>query len=127
MAVTATFTSEESFVVLHALRIKGFSAVDALSDLCGFSQETVQSNLEQWQAVGHAKFREPRSLWQITPEGKTAHLDLIDADVGRPGFRAGIAAVYEPFLALNEELKHLCTDWQLVDGQINDHSNAANR
>ena len=121
----ANFESDESFVVLHALRIKGFSSVGALCELSGSSEPEAQSHLEAWQEAGNVKFREPRSLWQITPEGKVAHLDLLETDAGRDGFRSGIAAEYQSFLGINEELKHLCTNWQLMNGNINDHSNAA--
>jgi len=36
-----------------------------------------------------------------------------------------LAPHYAPFLELNDRFKQLCTDWQLKDGQPNDHADAA--
>ena len=70
----------------------------------------------------HAKYMEPRDMWMITPDGKAAHEPkLVDAASGLALDRLP----YERFLALNDDFKRLCTDWQVKDGQPNDHSDEA--
>jgi hypothetical protein len=49
----------------------------------------------------------------------------LEADAGRPGFRDGLAKAYPSFMALNEEFKVLCGDWQIRNGAPNDHQDAA--
>jgi hypothetical protein len=117
-------SSDPRFLVHHALRIKGFAKVEHLSDLSGLPAEPVTAHLEAMQADGHSMFREARGLWQLTPPGRDAHPELLEADAGRPGFRDGLAKSYPDFLKLNEDFKALCGDWQLKDGGVNDHSDA---
>jgi hypothetical protein len=117
--------SDPRFVVHHALKIKGFVKVDGLSELTGFEPDHVQVHLDALVTDGHAMFREARGLWQLTPDGRAAHEALLEADASRDGFRDGLQKHYPTFLELNEELKQLCNDWQLKDGETNDHSDAA--
>ena len=70
------------------------------------------------------QFRERRSLWQLTPEGRAAHPAELAADAaGAPLDR--IAPLYTAFLARNTTFKELCGDWQLRDGVPNDHTDTA--
>ena len=117
--------SDPRFVVHHALRIKGFVKVDGLVELTGHEPHTVQVHLDDMAADGHAMFREARGLWQLTPDGRAVHEELLEADASREGFRDGLRMPYPTFLELNEELKQLCNDWQLKDGEPNDHTDAA--
>jgi hypothetical protein len=117
--------SDPRFVVHHALKIKGFVKVEGLSELTGFEPHHVQEHLDALTTDGHAMFREARGLWQLTPDGRAAHEAVLEADASRPGFRDGLQKHYPTFLELNEELKQLCNDWQLKDGETNDHSDAA--
>ncbi len=117
--------SEPRFRVHHALRIKGFAKLDHLAPLAGVAEPDVESHLTSMLGEGMTLFREARGLWQLTPAGKDAHPALLEADAGRPGFRDGLATSYPEFLALNEEFKALCGDWQLREGAPNDHSDAA--
>ena len=117
------FSSDPQFRVHHALRIKGFAKVDHLSPLAGLPEDEVTSHLEFMKASGLTHFREVRALWQLTPAGREAHTSVLIIDIGRPGFREGIAKPYPDFLTLNEAFKALCGDWQLRDGAPNDHSN----
>jgi hypothetical protein len=119
------FASEPRFVVHHALRIKGFVKVGPLSELTCLPEPHVQENLEKMAADGESMFREARGLWQLTPAGRAAHEPLLEADAGRDGFRSGLHAQYGTFLTLNDELKQLCNDWQLRNGETNDHADAA--
>ena len=53
------------------------------------------------------------------------HGAALAEDVKQAGLQEGLRAEYEPFLELNDSFKVLCGDWQLRDGNPNDHSDAA--
>jgi hypothetical protein len=114
--------SDHRFLVLHALRIKGFAKSDVLSDLSGLHVDQVDEHLAALKGAEHVLFREARALWQLSPRGREHHGEQLAADVGQPGFRGALEEHYERFLKLNEEFKALCGDWQLRNGEHNDHS-----
>jgi hypothetical protein len=117
--------SHPRFRVHHALRIKGFVKVENIVELAGLPEEEVISYLEAMKEDGHTNFREARGLWQLTPDGREAYIIALEEDVSRPGFREGLAEKYHHFLELNETFKQLCADWQLRNGEPNDHSDKA--
>ena len=110
------------FRVLHALRIKGFAKVDVLSEVAVLHAAEVENHLSDLRAAELALYREQRALWQLSPKGREVHVVELEADVLRPGFRDALHGPYEPFLSLNDRFKQLCGDWQLRDGQPNDHA-----
>lgn len=115
--------SEPRFLTHHALRIKGFALVHAVAEVADQAVDTVEVHLAEMQRDGHANFRELKGLWQITPEGRTVHRDLLAADLeGVPLGR--LVGPYADFLTLNASFKQLCTDWQLREGAPNDHLDA---
>ena len=73
--------------------------------------------------AGHVKFREARSLWQLTPEGREAHLVHLDDDLCDAPTEP-LALHYSTFIEQNVEFKELCGVWQLRDGEPNDHGDA---
>ena len=99
--------------------------IENLVELSGLPAEEVLEHLHSMKENGHTQFREARGLWQLTPDGREAYLIALEEDVSRPGFREGLAEKYARFLELNEGFKALCADWQLRDGEPNDHSDAA--
>lgn len=113
--------SDPSFLTHHALRIKGFARVDTLAEMIELDATTVEGHLRAMATSEWAMFREARSLWQLTPQGRQAHVDALAADV-RDLDLGALAPHYSSFLRLNESFKELCGDWQLRDGQPNDHS-----
>jgi len=117
--------SPPRFRVHHALRIKGFGKVENVADLAGLTEEEAIEHLQAMQEEGHTTYREARGLWQLTPAGREAYLFALEEDVNRPGFREGLSEKYERFLEMNEVFKALCADWQLRNGETNDHSDAA--
>ena len=117
--------SHPRFRVHHALRIKGFVKVEHLAELAGLPEDEVLEHLQAMQAAGQTNYREARGLWQLTHDGREAHVVALEEDVSRPGFRDGLAEKYHRFLGLNEMFKALCSDWQLRNGEPNDHSDAA--
>ena len=114
--------SDLAFAVHHALRIKGAVTTDIVAAMSGADIEAVQPHLDALLASEQAKYMEARDMWMITPDGRTAH---------EPRLAAAVADLaldrlpYQRFLELNDEFKRLCTDWQLRDGQPNDHSDPA--
>jgi hypothetical protein len=117
-------SSDPLFRTHHALRIKGFAPVETVAEVAGTDAATARSHLEELRDRDHAQFREARSLWQLTPEGRNAHAAALKLDVD--GFDLSVLnAAYRRFLELNEQFKVLCGDWQLRDGATNDHSDQA--
>jgi hypothetical protein len=82
----------------------------------------VEAHLALFAESSHVQFRENRGLWQLTPDGRAAHTDLLAADLA--GIEAGavLGDHYAPFVEINSAFKELCSDWQLRDGAPNDHS-----
>jgi hypothetical protein len=111
-----------SFRVHHALRIKGFAKTDVLAELAGLPPEDVEGELVGLEHRGWAAFREARSLWQLTPDGRRAHAEALAKDLAAPELRQQLGESYPTFLALNERFKELCGSWQLKDGSPNDHN-----
>jgi hypothetical protein len=116
--------SSESFRTFHALRIKGFATTETLADMTVQPLAAVHGHLEALHGAEHVQFREARSLWQLTPGGREAHLELLSADIAPALPSPTLAEAYEQFLVYNSQFKELCGAWQLVDGQPNDHSDA---
>ena len=114
--------SSPRFLTLHALRIKGFAKIDVLAEMTALAEAEVDEHLAALAAGGHALYREPRQLWQLTPDGKAVHAEELAADMEACGGAAQLHAHYGDFLHLNDRFKHLCGDWQLRDGAPNDHS-----
>lgn len=111
-----------AFLTLHALRIKGMATVETITALAGLDAEVARRSLDALVDAGNATFMEPRSMWLLSAEGRETHgpamaemaagLDLTDLPYAR-------------FLSLNGDFKLLCTDWQLRDGEPNDHQDVA--
>ena len=119
--------SEPTFLVLHALRLKGFVAAPAVAELTGLDHGDAQARLEQLREAELAALREGRlSGWSLTPAGRARHAELIAAEVAAAACKAAVDAEYRNFLQVNELLLGVCTDWQLrtVGGTqvVNDHS-----
>lgn len=110
-----------SFHAFHALRIKGMVTATVVAAMCAAPEQAVTDRLNELVAEGNATFMEARQMWIISPDGRTAHQPVLAAAAQT----VNLAAIpYEPFLALNDEFKQLCTDWQLRDGEPNDHTDA---
>lgn len=117
----APFGSDPGFLTHHALRIKGFARTDMLVDMVALQTSLVHDVLSGMADRGLAMFREARELWQLTPEGRQAHAAALAEDVAKFDLPA-LRPHYHSFLEINDSFKTLCGDWQLRDGQPNDHS-----
>lgn len=82
--------------------------------------------LEKLGADGLARRRGGQvSGWMLTPEGRAAHVEEVAAELEASGGRDAIADAYGRFLRVNPDLLLVCTDWQLRNGAVNDHKDAA--
>lgn len=117
--------STPQFQTFHALRIKGFATVDTLVDMTGFDTGDVELGLTRLADNGYTQFRENRGLWQLTADGRAAHVEHLAADLEGFDVAAALGPHYEAFLVSNSQFKELCGDWQLRDGEPNDHTDAA--
>ncbi len=109
---------EAGFRALHGLRIRGMATADVLVAVSGLDEGAARAALDELVALERAKYLEPRGMWVITPAGREAHRSLLaevveSLDLG--------AVPYDRFLELNDDVKQLCTDWQVRDGEPNDH------
>ena len=121
--------SDPHLLVAHALHVKGFGTVEDLARLTGLAEPKVESQLIPMLEQGLAQFKEARGLWMPTAEGKQVAADLIARELKDAGVDEGMREAYPAFLALNEQFKEMCGDWQLFPGEgdqraPNDHSDA---
>jgi hypothetical protein len=99
--------SEPDFLVLHALRVKGFAELDA----------SHQAALAAAEGAGLVKHRTGRvSGWTLTAAGRDEHARLVKDDLERSAQRDVIADAYRRFLELNAGVLESCTEWQLNPG-----------
>lgn len=117
-----SYRSPADFVVLHALRIKGFATTETIAEIAELSPQTVNDHLCAAETGGLVRFREGRDLWQLTEDGRDEHGRLLKLDNESSGAGGALPAVYSGFLALNDEFKRICTDWQVRGDEVNDHS-----
>ncbi len=117
--------SDPFFRTFHAVRIKGFAKAETIAEVADLPLSVVAEHLDALAQREWAMFREARQLWQLTPVGREEHHIALAQDVGGRSLHAELAEPYATFLAINEQFKELCGDWQLRDGQPNDHSDEA--
>ncbi len=117
--------SDPAFRTLHALRIKGFATAHTVSEVADVPVEVCTGHLAELKERELANFVEARNLWRLTPAGKEHHLEVLVADIAATGADEALAVDYHPFMAINERFKELCGEWQLKDGQPNDHTDAS--
>lgn len=119
-------SSDPGFLVLHALRLKGFADTGVVASITRLDEGRVTKQLEAAQADQLVTRRDGRiSGWALTSEGRSRHAELITAELESAGVRSAIEAGYRRFLDFNGELLAVCTDWQLRDGALNDHTDDA--
>ncbi len=108
-------------VVLHTLRVRGFVTADGFVATLGEHPSTILGGLVDAGLVRHV---EARDMYGLLPIGKDRHAELLDSIAPRD-IAAALHPGYERFLGLNDRFKQLCTDWQVRDGQPNDHADDA--
>ena len=107
-------------LVLHVLRLKGFITTEGLHASLG----TVPTGiLDALVADGLTTFMEARSMYMLAPAGRERHAEIASGLIS-PDQKAALADPYHRFLVHNDELKELCSAWQMRGDQPNDHSDA---
>jgi hypothetical protein len=118
--------SDPGFLVLHALRLKGFAETAVVAALARLDEDGASAQLDRAAADGLATRRDGRiSGWALTAEGRARHAKLISDELDGAGAHAAVEDGYRRFLDVNNELLEVCTDWQLREGILNDHTDAA--
>jgi hypothetical protein len=122
--------SDPAFLVLHALRLKGFAEDEVIAATTGLEVDDVGKRLKELAADELVLRRDGRiSGWSLTPAGRVAHAQQVAAELAASGARDVVHAAYDRFLDINHDMLAVCTAWQLRDGAdgnqaINDHTDA---
>ena len=118
--------SEPAFLVLHALRLKGFAESDVVAATTGLDEDDVAKHLTALCDDQLAQRREGRvSGWSLTADGRARHAELCREELDESGQRDAVDRCYRRFLDVNADMLAVCTAWQLRDPQtINDHTDA---
>ncbi len=107
-------------LVLHVLRVRGFVTPDGFTESLG---EHPAGVLAELVGAGMVRHIEARDMYGLLPAGKDRHAELLDT-IAPPQVAAGLHEHYPRFLTLNDRFKQLCTDWQVRNGEPNDHTDA---
>ena len=119
-------SSDPGFLVLHALRLKGFADTPVVAALTRLDESAAAKHLDVASNEGQATRRDGRiSGWALTADGRARHAELIREELESSGTRSKVEDGYRRFLEFNNELLSVCTDWQLRNGALNDHADAA--
>lgn len=106
--------------VLQAVRLKGRVKTTDLAATLAADETAVAERVRQLSAAG---LLVEGPTVRITAEGRARLADLLTAErQGADG--AVLATAYDEFRSVNAEFKELVTDWQLRDGQPNNHEDA---
>ncbi len=105
-------------LVLHALRVRGWvTPAGFVNSLGSYPVEILAPLID----AGEVRHLEARDMYGLLPPGKEHHANLLD-ELAPADVRTGLGACYEAFLELNDVFKQLCTDWQMRNGEPNDHA-----
>ncbi len=107
-------------LVLHVLRVRGFVTAAGFQASLGTHPSDLLDDLAERGLVRHIPARE---MYALLPAGREHHAALLGAQTA-VDLRARLAGDYARFLDVNERFKQLCTDWQVRNGEPNDHADA---
>jgi phosphoenolpyruvate-protein kinase (PTS system EI component) len=114
------FTIDEA-LVLHTLRVRGFVTPSGFSESLGDTPSEILAGLVDGGLVRHI---EKRDMYGLLPPGRERQEALLD-EYAPEAVQKALHEDYERFLQLNDSFKQLCTDWQMREGNPNDHSDTA--
>ncbi|MEA3018784.1 MAG: hypothetical protein QOI47_308 [Actinomycetota bacterium] len=124
--------SDPAFLVLHALRLKGFAEDDVVATITGLEPADARDRLARLATDEMVVRREGRvSGWSLTPAGRASHAAMVSDELNASGARDTVKSAYERFLEINQDMLGVCTAWQLRQGEgdgaqaLNDHTDAA--
>jgi pyruvate,orthophosphate dikinase len=108
--------------VLQAVRLKGRPAPSDVAAATGTSEPEVGGVLSSLVDAGTCK--EMNGRFMLTPEGRE-RLNALLAEERAGVDQDALRTAYEEFDEHNSALKQVVTDWQMRDGEPNDHTDAA--
>ena len=111
-------TPVDEALVLHTLRVRGWVTPAGFANTLGTYPVDILAGLIDAGLVRHL---EARDMYGLLPPGKERHVGLLD-DLASADVRSGLEGCYGRFLELNDDFKQLCTNWQMRDGEPNDHT-----
>jgi hypothetical protein len=117
----ATVDSRE-LAVLQALRLKGRASSEDVAAATGLPGDDADQTLARLAGAGAA--REAGGRCMLTPPGRERLATLLGREREAVNV-AAVASLYEQFTAVNLDFKGLASDWQMRDGEPNDHSDPA--
>jgi phosphoenolpyruvate-protein kinase (PTS system EI component) len=104
-------------LILHVARVRGaVTSHGWIGSLGAPPGELLDALVER----GELRYIEARDLHLLTPSGRARHESLHRSSLD--SLASSLSSGYEPFLELNQQVKELCTRWQMRDGVLNDHS-----
>lgn len=108
--------------VLRVVRLKGRVELPVIAEAAGLPQDEVAPIVEGLVAASSCS--EANGRVRLTPQGRERLIELLDQERARLDTDA-IAPLYEEFHGPNADLKELANRWQMRDGEVNDHTDAA--
>lgn len=127
-----TRTSPPSLLVVHAVRLLGFTDTAAIVDRTGIGREDTTEILHDAERRGWVRSDAFAGLegWSLTDEGRAENRRQLAHERAGADPADVIGSVYRDFLPLNARLVRACTDWQVrstsQDGlAANDHTDPA--
>src|SRR4051812_36841436 len=108
--------------ILRALRLKGRADADGVASATDLDAGGVRTVLDALVASGEA--REAAGNYMLLPPGRERLATLLEAERETVD-SAAVTDAYERFTAVNGDFKQLAHDWQMRDGQPNDHADPA--
>jgi hypothetical protein len=120
-------TSRARMLVLHGLRLNGFSEAAGVAALIDLSDDVVTAQLDQLRGEELVLHREGRLTgWALTRAGRNAQEAALKDELDSCGARDDLYDAYKRFLDLNTDLLGVCTAWQMKDDTtLNDHNDPA--
>lgn len=104
---------DAEFLILHALRVRGFALPEAVAEAVGVPETTVHEILATTTERGHTKERTGRLAgFALTPAGRARHVLLRRNFVSRSQLD-GVREAYDAFLDPNGRFKALTTQSQM--------------
>lgn len=105
-------------LVLHTMRVRGFVTEHGFSESLGSHPAAILASLLDAEQIRHL---EARGMYSLLPAGRARQETLLEGYADQT-IQADLEVAYEPFLVLNTQFKQLCSDWQVRDGEPNDHA-----
>lgn len=108
----------DELTLLQAVRLKGRVRPESLAATVNEDEAGVNAAVMQLAEAG--LLTEGKTV-RLSPEGRARLAELL-ADERRDVDSPAIMASYEEFRGVNRDFKLLVSDWQLKDGEPNDHA-----